>query len=90
MGEQSDLSTTVRGCTTRMNDGVIDAIRRLDEMKQQLAAKDAQLRQKQRDIDRLYGKLAAASPLTDTELRSALLDAVERLAHFELHKADGE
>jgi hypothetical protein len=54
--------------------------RRLDEVKQQLAAKDAQLRQKQRDIDRLYGKLAAASPLTDAELRRALAEAMERLA----------
>jgi hypothetical protein len=32
--------------------------------KHQLAAKDLELRQKQREIDRLHGKLAAASPLT--------------------------
>jgi hypothetical protein len=75
----------------RVKDQVIAALRRrLDEMKQQLAAKDAQLKQKQRDIDRLYGKLAAASPLTAAELRSALLDAVERLAHHELHEVAGE
>lgn len=43
--------------------------RRLDEMKQQLAAKDQELRGKQHEIDRLYGKLAVTSPLTDAELR---------------------
>jgi hypothetical protein len=64
----------------RVKDQVIAALRRrLDEMKQQLAAKDGQLRQKQRDIDRLYGKLAAASPLTDAELRRVLTEAMERL-----------
>jgi tRNA U34 5-carboxymethylaminomethyl modifying GTPase MnmE/TrmE len=68
----------------RVKDQVIAALRRrLDEMKQQLAAKDAQLRQKQRDIDRLYGKLAAASPLTDSELRCVLAEAMERLAPAE-------
>ena len=61
-------------------DQVIAAFRRrLDEMKQQLAAKDLELRGKQREIDRLYGKLAAASPLTDAELRSAFASALERL-----------
>ncbi len=41
---------------------MIAALRRwLEEMKQ-LAAKDQELRGKQREIDRLYGKLAAASP----------------------------
>ena len=62
------------------SDQVIGALRRrLDEMKQQLAAKDRELRGKQREIDRLYGKLAAASPLTDAELRSAFASALERL-----------
>lgn len=75
----------------RVKDQVIAALRRrLDELKQQLAAKDAELRQKQRDIDRLYGRLAAASPLTDAQLRSALLDALERLAQQEMHTADLE
>jgi Family of unknown function (DUF6262) len=65
----------------KAKDQVIAALRRrLDEMKQQLAAKDQQLRGKQREIDRLYGKLAAASPITDTELRSALAEALDRLA----------
>jgi len=49
-------------------------------MKQQLAAKDRELHGKQREIDRLYGKLAAASPLTDVELRRILTDALDRLA----------
>jgi len=62
-------------------DQVIAALRRrLEDMKLQLADKDKQLRQKQRDIDRLYGKLAQASPLADAELRCALADALERLA----------
>jgi hypothetical protein len=62
-------------------DQVIAALRRrLDEMKQQLAAKDRDLREKQHEIDRLYGKLAAASPLTDAELRAALASAISRLA----------
>jgi Family of unknown function (DUF6262) len=65
-------------------DQVIDALRRrLDEMKQQNAAKDQELRGKQREIDRLYGKLAAANPLTDSELRQALLDALQRLQQQE-------
>jgi hypothetical protein len=59
-------------------DQVIAALRRrLEEMKQQLAAKDQQLRTKQREIDLLYGKLASASPLTDAELRAALTSALE-------------
>jgi hypothetical protein len=49
-------------------------------MKQTIAARDVELREKQRELDRLYGKLAAASPLTDPELRRALTEALERLA----------
>lgn len=50
----------------RTKDQVIAALRRrLDEMKQALAKKDAEIRQKQREIDRLYGKLASGSRLTD-------------------------
>lgn len=52
-------------------------------MKQQLAAKDQELRGKQREIDRLYGKLAAASPLTDAEMRSAFIETLERLTQEE-------
>lgn len=65
----------------KAKDQVIAALRRrLDEMKQTIAARDAELREKQRELDRLYGKLAAASPLTDPELRRALTEALERLA----------
>jgi len=66
--------------TSSTSDQVIAALRRrLEEMKQRLAAKDQQLRTKQREIDLLYGKLAAASPLTDAELRTALASALEQL-----------
>ena len=58
-------------------DQVIGALRRrLDEMKHQLVAKEAIIRQKQREIDCLYGKLAAGSPLTDAELRHKLQEAL--------------
>ena len=67
----------------KARDQVIAALRRrLDEMKQTMAAKDVELREKQRELDRLYGKLAAASPLTDPELRRALTEALERLARI--------
>src|SRR5258708_4840194 len=69
----------------KAKDQVIDALRRrLDEIKQQLATKDQELRRKQRGIDLLYGKLAAASPLTDAELRNALVNATSRLTKPEL------
>jgi hypothetical protein len=62
-------------------DQVIAALRRrLEEMKQQNVSKDQELRGKQREIDRLYGKLAAASPLTDAEMRRAFAEALSRLA----------
>lgn len=68
----------------KAKDQVVAALRRrLDEMKQQLAAKDQELREKQREIDRLYGKLAASSPITDAELRSAFASALDRLAQQE-------
>ncbi len=68
----------------KAKDQVIAALRRrLDEVKQTIAARDAELREKQREIDRLYGKLAAASPLTDPELRRVLADAQERLRQAE-------
>ncbi len=49
-------------------------------MKQQNASKDQELHGKQREIDRLYGKLAAASPLTDAEMRRAFAETLDRLA----------
>jgi hypothetical protein len=67
----------------KAKDQVVAALRRrLNELKQSVAAKDAELRQKQRELDRLYGKLAAASPLTDPELRRALTEALERLVRL--------
>jgi hypothetical protein len=57
--------------------------RRLDEMKRQLAARDVQLHQKQRELDRLYGKLAAGSRLTQAELSQALSDALQRVTTLE-------
>lgn len=65
----------------KTQDQVIAALRRrLDEMKQQLAAKDQELRGKQREIDRLYGKLALGSPLTDAQMRRAFAETLDRLA----------
>jgi hypothetical protein len=65
----------------RTKDQMITALRRrLDEMKQAITAKDVELRQKQREIDRLYGKLAVGSSLTSEELRQQLQDALMRLA----------
>ncbi len=79
--EQRHRLTPSESGSDKAKDQVVAALRRrLDEMKQQLAAKDQQLREKQREIDRLYGKLAAANPITDTELRSALAEALDRLA----------
>lgn len=58
-----------------------DGVRResQDELKRQFSAKDAELRQKQREIDHLYGKLAGGSPLLDTEVDQYLLDEHRRL-----------
>ena len=82
--EQRRLQTPTAPSPDRTKDQVIAALhRRLDEMKQTIGKKDVQLRQKQREIDRLYGKLAAASPLTDLELRHALTKALDRIKQTE-------
>ncbi|GHO86060.1 hypothetical protein [Dictyobacter formicarum] len=79
--EQTRLHTPTALSPDRAKEQVIAALRRrLDEMKQALLKKDVELRQKQREIDLLYGKLAAGSQLTDPELRSALVEALTRLA----------
>ncbi len=89
--EQSRLQTPTAPSPDRTKDQVIAALRRrLDEMKQTIGKKDAELRQKQREIDQLYGKLAAASPLTDLELRHALTEAYTRLKHAEERDANTE
>ena len=81
--QQHRLAPSV-GAEDLAKDQVIAALRRrLDEMKQQLTAKDQELREKQREIDRLYGKLAVASPLTDAEMQHALAEALARLAEQE-------
>jgi hypothetical protein len=68
----------------RTKDQVIAALhRRLDEMKRELGEKGAELRRKQREIDTLYGKLAAGSQLADPELRHLLTTTLERLALLE-------
>jgi hypothetical protein len=64
-------SERAKSTADKAKDQVIVALRRrLEEMKLQLAAKDQELRGKQREIDRLYGKLAAASPLIDAECQT--------------------
>jgi Family of unknown function (DUF6262) len=79
--EQQHRLAPPESAADKAKDQVIAALRRrLDEMKQQLAAKDQELRRKQREIDRLYGKLATASPLTDAEIQRALVEALARLA----------
>ncbi len=78
--EQRHRLTPPESSADKAKDQVIAALRRrLEEMKQQLVTKDQELRSKQREIDLLYGKLATASPLTDTELRSAYASVLERL-----------
>jgi len=85
--QRTSSSSTTIGDTARNH--VIAALRRrMDDMKQQLAAKDEELHKRQRVIDQLYGKLAAASPMTNSELRHALTDALERLAQQEIHTAE--
>jgi uncharacterized protein DUF6262 len=81
--QQHRLAPSV-GAADKAKDQMIAALRRrLDEMKRQLTAKDQELRGKQREIDLLYGKLAAASPLTDEELRRTLTSALDRLTQQE-------
>ncbi len=78
--EQQHRLTPPERAADKGKDQVIAALhRRLEEMKQQNASKDQELRRKQREIDRLYGKLAAASSLTDAELRRAFAETLDRL-----------
>jgi len=79
--EQGRLHTPTTPSPDRTKDQVLAALRRrLEEMKQALGKKDAELRQKQREIDRLYGKLAAGS---ESELRAALVEAFARIVVLE-------
>jgi hypothetical protein len=86
--EQRRLHDPALPSPDRTKDQIIAALRRrLDEMKQALGKKDVELHQKQREIDRLYGKLAAGSNLTDPELRSTLASVLQRLAAQEEYLA---
>lgn len=83
-GEQRYRHTPPENAADNTKDQVIAALRRrLDELKQQLAAKDQELRQKQREIDRLYGKLAAGHSLAEPEMSQKLQEVLARLARFE-------
>lgn len=85
---QHDRLTPPENTANKAKDQVIAALRRrLDELQQALAAKDAELRQKQPEIDRLYGKLAAGSPLTDEELRQELQNALARLSLHDIQQS---
>jgi Family of unknown function (DUF6262) len=87
--EQEHRLTPEDRATNPAKNVVITALRRrLDEQKQALAEKDAELRQKQREIDRLYGKLAAGSSLTDEELRQQLRSALRRLTASSSERED--
>jgi hypothetical protein len=82
--EQRHRLTPPESAVDKGKDQVIAALRRrLDELKQTVANKDAELRQKQHEIDHLYGKLAANNPLTDAELHQQLQRALARLALVE-------
>jgi len=81
--QQHRLAPSV-SAADKAKDQVVAALRRrLEQMKETLATKEAELREKQRECDRLYGKLAVASPLTDAQLRQTLLDALQRLQQHE-------
>lgn len=82
--EQQHRLTPSESATDKVKDQVIAALRRrLDELKQTVANKDAELRQKQREIDLLYGKLAAGNTLTELEMSQKLQEALLRLAAFD-------
>jgi hypothetical protein len=88
--ERGRLRTPVQLPADCTNDQVIAAFRRrIDEMKQAMRKKDAELREKQREIDQLYGKLAAGSQMTDPELRSALAAALARIVELEEQAREG-
>jgi hypothetical protein len=81
VAEQRRLHGPALPSPDRTKDQIIAALRRrLDELKQTVVAKDAELRRKQREIDQLYGKLAAGSQLSEPELSQRLQEALSRLA----------
>jgi hypothetical protein len=67
--EQRHRLTPPASAADKAKDQVIAALRRrLEEMKQTIAAKETELRQRQREIEQLYGKLAAGRMLGEHEL----------------------
>lgn len=69
---------------TRSKDVVHAAMQRqMDKLKQQVKEKEVQIRQQQRNIDVLYGKLSNNSVLTDAQLRAKLKEALARLHAYE-------
>ncbi len=82
--EQRHRLTPPESAADKGKDQVIAALRRrLDELKQTVAMKDAELRQKQREIDLLYGKLAAGHSLAEPEMSQKLQEVLARLAQSE-------
>ena len=68
----------------RALDTIIASLRRrVDALKEEVETKNAIIRQKQREIDQLYGKLAAKSTLADSELRQLYQGAMERVRKLE-------
>lgn len=64
--EKRHRLTPPESTADRGKDQIIAALRRrLEELKQTVATKDAELRQKQYEIDQLYGKLARHGPSTE-------------------------
>ncbi len=57
--------------------------RRINALARELDAKNATIRQKQREIDALYGKLAAKSTLADPDLRRLYQEALARARMLE-------
>ena len=69
---------------SKAKDQVLAALqRRMEKMKDELKAKDVVIRQKEREIAVLYGKLAAGSVLTDADLRERLQVTLSLLATIE-------
>jgi hypothetical protein len=63
---------------------VLEAIRRrLVEMKSTLAAKEVEIRQKNMDISRLFGKLASRSEMSEAEVVQTLEELTRRLRGLE-------
>jgi len=68
----------------RARDTIIASLRRrVAALKEEVETKNAIIRQKQCEIDQLYGKLAAKSTLADPDLRQLYQGAMERVRKLE-------